>query len=87
MELQDILNRSLSIRELNPGALEETWAMLKPLNDNYQDAILVSMKDNNEVPTAGLSLKTQQLKFKKGAVVIQLKSGTHVYNKDDLVSL
>ena len=75
----------LSIRELNPGALEETWAMLKPLSDNYQVAILVSMKDNNEVPAAGLSFKPQQLKFKKGAVVIQLKDGTHVYNKDDLV--
>ena len=60
---------------------------LKPLNDNYQDAILVSMKDNNEVPTAGLSFKTQQLKFKKGAVVIRLKDGTYVYNKDDLNSV
>ena len=84
MESQDVFNMPLPIRELNPGALEETWAMLKPLNDNYQSAILVSMKDNNEVPPAGLSL-TQQLKFKKGAVVIQLKDGTHVYNKDDLV--
>ena len=87
MELQDIFNMPLSIRELNPGALEETWAMMKPFNDSYQDAILVSMKDNNEVPYGGLGFKTQQLKFKKGAVVIRLKGGTHVYNKDDLVSL
>ena len=83
MESQSVFNMSLPIRELNPGALEETWAMLKPLNDNYQSIILVSMKDNNEVPSAGLRL-TQQLKFKKGAVVIQLKGGTYVYNKDDL---
>ena len=85
MELQDIFNMPLPIRELNPGALEEIWAVLKPLNDSYQGAILVSMKDNNEVPTAGLGFKTQQLKFKKGAVVIRLKDGTYVYNKDDLV--
>ena len=82
--IRDMLKEPLPIRELHPGAADESWAWIKPFIDD-QRIILISMRDNNEVPITSVSLRTRP-KFKKGAMVILLKDGTYVYNKDDLMT-